>query len=370
MTYDGQTRIAIFVPSMGGGGVERVMADLANRFVTRGLEVDLVLAEATGPYIAMIAPEVRLVDLGAKRVIASLPALMRYLRKEKPCAMLSAMDHVNVVAILARLLTQVNMRLVVSVRNTISISFSQAASRRVRLLPILMRLFYPLADSLVAISRGVADDLSHTIGLHRERIEVIYNPVDIHNLNEKAEAEINHGLINTAGPPFLLGAGRLSPQKDFATLIQAFAVLRRKRPVRLMILGEGDLREELEVLVRKLDIEDAVELPGFVDNPFVYMKHAAVFILSSRWEGFGNVLIEAMACGTPVISADCPSGPAEILENGKWGRLVPVGDVEALARAMELTLDDLNPPDVCMRAHDFKSEKAAGRYLRLLMPDR
>jgi glycosyltransferase involved in cell wall biosynthesis len=167
-------------------------------------------------------------------------------------------------------------------------------------------------------------------------------------------------------PPVILAVGRLTLQKDFPTLIRAFARLRARRSARLVILGEGELRDELEALVAELGLTADVALPGFVDNPFSWMRGSALFVLSSAWEGFGNVLVEAMACGTPVVSTDCPSGPAEILENGKWGRLAAVGDAEALARAIAEALDDPNPPDVRARAAFFSVERSVDAYLAIL----
>jgi glycosyltransferase involved in cell wall biosynthesis len=165
----------------------------------------------------------------------------------------------------------------------------------------------------------------------------------------------------------VLGVGRLTAQKDFPSLIRAFAKVRAQKPCRLVILGEGELRGELEALVASLDLSADVALPGFTDNPFAWMRQSSLFVLSSAWEGFGNVLVEAMACGTPVVSTNCPSGPAEILENGRWGRLVPVGDVDALADAMLATLAETTHADVATRAQDFGVEQAVAGYLGLLL---
>jgi len=218
----------------------------------------------------------------------------------------------------------------------------------------------------VAVSRGVADDLARLTGLPREKIQVIYNPVVTPELFVKAEEPLGHPWFAAGEPPVILGVGRLHEAKDFQTLIRAFALVRKKRVARLVILGEGEERPKLEALVRELGLEEEVALPGFVDNPFKYMKRAGVFVLSSQWEGFGNVLVEAMACGTPVVSTACPSGPEEILENGRWGRLVSVGDVDALAEAIILTLDDKNHPDVARRALDFGVQRAIDEYIRVL----
>ena len=182
----------------------------------------------------------------------------------------------------------------------------------------------------------------------------------------KSEEALDHPWFLPGEPPVILGVGRLTQAKDFPTLIRAFALVRKKHPARLMILGEGEERSKLETLVQELGLEKEVSLPGFVDNPYKYMKRAAVFVLSSKWEGFGNVLVEAMALGTPVVSTNCPSGPAEILENGRWGRLVPVGDVYALAEAIIETLDEEHHPDVANRAKDFAVELAVEKYINVL----
>jgi glycosyltransferase involved in cell wall biosynthesis len=335
MGREKKKHIALFLPSLHGGGAEKVMVNLALGFVEQGLKVDLVLAKAEGPYLSRVPEEVRVVDLEARRVLYSLPGLVRYLRRERPQAMLSALNHANIVAIWAKLLARVQTRLVVSERTTLSRSIENASSVRVKLLPFLIKTFYPYADAVVAVSRGVAEDLVTTTKLPMEKIKVIYNPVITPELFAKAEEPLDHPWFRPGEPPVVLGVGRLTQAKDFPTLIRAFALVRKERPARLMILGEGEERPKLEALVRELGLEEDVALPGFVENPYKYMKRAAVFVLSSRWEGLPAVLIEAMALGTPVVATNCPSGPAEILEGGKWGRLVAVGDVNALAKAVE-----------------------------------
>lgn len=343
-----------------------MMVTLANGFAERGHKVDLVLAKAEGPYLADVNNQVRVVDLGAGRVIRSLPRLVRYLRRERPSALLSALNHANVVAVAAHRLAGSEARLVVSERNTASVSRKNAESLRGRWMHHLMRWAYPRAVAVVAVSDGVGDDLAATIGLARDRIHTIYNPVVDERLLARSREPVSHPWFGPDTPPVILGVGRLTPQKDFATLIRAVARVRQGRDVRLMILGEGELRGELEGLLRSLGLEHDAALSGFVDNPFAYMRQAAVFVLSSRWEGLPGVLIQAMACRTPVVSTDCPSGPAEILENGRWGRLVPVGDAESLAEAIAATLDAKNHPNVARRAQDFGVERAVDGYLRVL----
>jgi glycosyltransferase involved in cell wall biosynthesis len=364
-------QIAIFAPSLSGGGAERVMVNLAGAFTKRGLKVDLVLAKAQGPCLAAVPPEVRLVDLRASSILASVPQLVRYLRQEQPTALLSALDHANVIALWARRLAGVPDRVVVSVHSTLSIAAQHAPRIRGQLMPFFARRFYPWADIVVAVSKGVAEDLAECTGLPRERIQVIYNPVVTSEINSLAESPLDHPWFVPGEPPLVLGAGRLSAEKDFPTLIRAFARARQQRGARLVILGEGEERPDLEALIRELGLGADVALPGFVDNPYAYMARAAVLVLSSRWEGFGNVLAEAMACGTPVVSTDCPSGPAEILEGGRWGPLVPMGDVAALTEAILAQLDSTAPAgmveSVTARFHE---DRIVEQYLDVLMQER
>jgi glycosyltransferase involved in cell wall biosynthesis len=345
------------------------MVTLANGFAERGYGVDLVLAKAEGPYLGEVAKEVRIVDLRASRVITSLPGLVRYLRRERPAALLSAMGHANVVAVTARGLARTPTRVVVSERSNFSISRVNATLRRARAMGIFMRWAYPRADGVVAVSGGVADDLAESIRIPRSAIGTVYNPVVTEDLSKRSLEVPDHPWLAAGEPPVVLGVGRLTAPKDFQGLIKAFAQVRQTRDARLLILGEGELRPDLEALVRQLGLGDSVALPGFSDNPFASMRRAALFVLSSAWEGLPNVLIQAMACGTPVVSTDCRSGPSEILENGKWGRLVPVGDVAALAEAIAATLDETEHPDVEARAAEFNVQKAVDGYLRVLLPD-
>lgn len=332
-------KVALFLPSLRGGGAERVMVNLARGFAEQGLKVDLVLARAEGPYLTQVSPEVRVVDLHAPRVLASLPGLVRYLRRERPVALLSALDHANIVALWARKLAAVPCRLVVSVHSTLSRAADNAPTARGRFMPYLIHRFYPRADAIVAVSRGVAEDLAKRARLPLERIQVIYNPVVTSELLDKAKEPLDHPWFEPGQPPIILSAGRLTAAKDYPTLIRAFAGVRRQRPARLMILGEGEERPKLESLVRELGLEDCVSLPGFVDNPYAYMARAAVFVLSSAWEGLPTVLIEAIAVGTPVVATDCPSGPREISSLTGGFSLVPSGEPLALGRAITKVMD-------------------------------
>jgi glycosyltransferase involved in cell wall biosynthesis len=360
--------LALFVPSLRGGGAERVMLSLAEGFANRGFSVDLVLAKAEGSYLKDVSNKVRVVDLNAGRVIKSLLGLVRYLGSEKSDAMLSAMGHANIVAVWARSLAMVSTRVVVSEHRNLTLSVQNSPSKRTYFMPWLMRIFYPWADAVVAVSNGAADDLAQVIKLPRERITTIYNPVVTPELLRKAKESVDHPWFRPEAPPIILGVGRLTKAKDFPTLIRAFALVRKERTARLMILGEGEERHDLEGLSKKLGVDADVDMPGFVDNPYKYMSHAAAFVLSSRWEGLPTVLIEAMACGCPVASIDCPSGPAEILENGKYGKLVAVGDVAVLAGAVLTILDAPEYPNAARRPQAFGMGKAVREYLKVLLP--
>jgi len=359
-------RVAIFLPSLRGGGAERVMLCLARGFAERGCEVDIVLAKREGSYLSEVPKNVNVVDLKAGRVLASLPALVRYLRRAKPAVLLSAMDHANVVALWAQRISRIGARVVVSVHTTFSLGVKHSNGRG-RLIPYIARRCYSWADGVVAVSRGVADNLSNTIGLPRESIHVIHNPVVVPELSELAREQVDHPWFRTGKRPVVLSVGRLTAAKDYPTLLRAFSQMIKERPMRLVILGEGEERAELEAMVRNLGLEDVVSLPGFVKNPYAYMSKAAVLVLSSAWEGFGNVLVEAMAVGTPVVASDCPNGPAEILEDGKYGRLTPVGNSEALARGIIATLDGpLSPEVLQQRAREFSYDDIVDQYIEIL----
>lgn len=363
----GVRRVALFTTSLAGGGAERVMLRLAQGLTERGLDVDLVLSRASGPCMDEVPSSVRLVDLHAPRIVASLPALIGYLRRERPSVMLSALNAANVVALLARRLARVPIRVVVAEHSTPSRAATGSSDLRKRIMPLLMRWTYPWADAVVAVSNGVAQDLLRVVPLHRSSLHVIYNPVVTPELFTKAEETVDHPWFAPEQPPVILAVGRLTPAKDFPTLIRAFAVVRKTRQARLMILGEGEERSRLERLVGKLGLDNDVALPGYVSNPYKFMSRAAVFVLSSRWEGLPTVLIEALALGTPVVSTNCPSGPVEILENGRWGRLVPVGNPEKLAEAI---LQVLQNPRRASRdvpaVRRFEQVFATEQYLRVL----
>lgn len=343
------------------------MLNLAHGFADAGCAVDLVLAQARGPYLGSVRDTIRLVDLKASRVLTSLPRLVRYLRCEQPEVLISVLDYANIVALWARRLAGIPRRVLVNEQNTISRSAPNSARWRQRMVPHLVKRFYPWADHIVGNSQGVADDLSQVTGLPRRQIKILYNPVITPELRAKARASLHHPWFEAGQPPVVLSAGRLMKQKDFPTLIRAFAQVRRAQSARLMILGEGPERAALAAMVNELGLTHDVVMPGFVDNPYAYMSRASLYVLSSRWEGLPTVLVEALYCGPPVIATDCPSGPREILADGRHGVLVPVGEVTALARAMEASLAGNTPYPGEQSWHPYCLETIVDQYIGLLL---
>jgi glycosyltransferase involved in cell wall biosynthesis len=364
---NGHRRLAIFTADMSGGGAERAMMKLAGGIAHRGYDVDLVLGSAHGHHLDELSDRVRVVDLGAERVVTCLPALVRYLRRDRPAVMLTSLNHVNIVGLWARRLAGVETRVVVNEQNTLSREAPNSPRRRHRLVPRLARRFYPWADDIVAVSEGAADDLVRAIGIGEQRVTVVPNPIVTPELRSMAAEPVDDPWFADDGGPVALAVGRFTQQKDFPTLLRAVAAARARLPVRLLILGDGPERARLEALVSELGLQDAVRLPGWVVNPYPYMARADAFVLSSRWEGLPSVLIEALFCGAPVVATDCPSGPMEILEGGRHGLLVPVGDVGALADGIVRAATGGVPRPSNESWQRYEQEAVVDRYLHVLV---
>jgi glycosyltransferase involved in cell wall biosynthesis len=361
------TDIAFFLVNLNGGGAEKVMLSLAGGFAEKGLKVDLVVAILEGEYLSLVSPKVRLINLKSSRLISSLPSLVNYLRKNRPKTLISALEDPNTIAIIAKRLAGVSTSVILTVHNHLSRASQRSKNLKGKFTPLFVRLFYPWAGGIVAVSQGVADDAAQLSKLPSEQIKVIYNPIFTDELIPKFHEPVEHPWFAENQPPVVLGVGRLTPQKDFPTLIRAFALVQKHFSARLMILGQGDELAMLQALVQELGLEKNVCFPGFVANPYAYMAQASLVVLSSIFEGFGNVLVEAMLAGTPVVSTNCESGPAEILDNGKYGHLVAVGDVQGLAKAMINTLE--NPLDselLRQRGQEFSLESALASYQKFL----
>jgi glycosyltransferase involved in cell wall biosynthesis len=359
--------ISFFLPSLNGGGAERITLVLAEGMLNAGHSVDLVLMQPTGEFMKNIPTKVRLIDLKCPRLWTSTPSLMRYLRNEHPDVLIAAMPLANGIAVWARLLTQSATKIILTEHNSISLVFGDIDIPRYRILQLLIAPMYPLADAIIAVSKGVSNRLKSLPRVLAGKVHMVYNPAYTPLIDALASEPLNDTWMNEKDIPVILSVGRLVKQKDYPTLIHAIDLIRISRPVRLIILGEDQDRHLLESLISKLNLSDIIRLPGFVSNPWAWMSRASVFVLSSLHEGLPTVLIEAMACGTPVVSTDCPSGPAEILEDGKYGILVPVGDSEALADAILQTLDNPISANILKsRAKYFSESNSINGYLEVI----
>jgi len=354
--------IAIFANSLRLGGAERVALNLANGFSDSGHDVSLVLVSEQGELLAEVEDSVSVVDLGADRVLRSFIPLRRFFSTHNPDAVISIGAHVNLISVFARLTTTASPTLLLTEH---SIMKRMADERKSSVMKLLARVFYPFSDCVVAVSQGVLDELRSRVGYQGEA-EVVYNPIVSEGLLRDAEEPLEHPWFDSE-TPVVLGAGRLAPEKDFSTLIRAFDKLRENRDARLVITGAGPEKDNLERLVESRGLEEFVEFAGFVDNVYKYMANADVFVLSSLNEGFGMVVAEALACGTPVVSTNCPSGPAEILSDGEYGSLVPIGDPERMATAIDEMLINPTPVEVTReRAEDFSVESVISKYERVI----
>jgi len=360
-------RLAVFAATSGHSGVDRNLKNLIPAIVERGVQVDLLHVENHGPWLRQPHPGVEIIKLGSAHVNTSFLPLFRYLRCVRPDAILCDKDKVNRLALWVRRLAGVPTRVGVRLGITVSRNLANRSPLQRYIQLNSMRLFYRWADAIIVPSRGVATDLASITRLPAERIQVLPNPVVTPQLEKLSRQEVTHPWLQNHITPVILGIGELSARKDFATLLRGFALLRKQFRCRLIILGKGRQRETLEALARQLQVDNDVDLPGFVDNPYPWMKQSDLFVLSSRLEGFGNVLAEALATGTPVVSTDCPNGPAEILGNGRYGPLVPVGDHTALAEAMQEVLTYPPAPALLETAvQPYRSEISAARYLQAL----
>ncbi|MBS1201879.1 MAG: glycosyl transferase [Chromatiaceae bacterium] len=365
-------RIACFFSTSGHSGVDRAAKHLIPALARRGYPVDLLKVRRHGPNLdpakGEMPPGVRIIDLGSRHTYACLPAIVGYLRRERPVVLLSDKDRVNRTALLARTLARmgsdVPTRLVFSSGTTISIDLATRGPVERWIQRNSMGRLYPLADQVIVTSAGVADDMAAYTGLPRRLIRVVPSPVVPESLFSAELPRPDHPWFGDPAAPLILSAGELCGRKGFDTLLRAFARVRARRPCRLMILGKGSGRDALLALAADLGVASDFALPGFVPEPYAYMAHADLFAFTSRWEGLGFVLIEALAVGTPVVSTDCPSGPREILDHGRYGPLVPVDDATAMADAMMATLKTHHPAGHLREAaRPYGIEAATDAYL-------
>ena len=406
-TAPGKLHIGFALPSLAGGGAERVTLLLAKSLLADGHRVDLILARLRGDYRAEIPPGLRLYyarlwrpdaallrhcqrqglelnpitvnPAGAAAAWLSLrrrhpglrigrkPAIIawviaQYLRRARPRLLVAAPDYANLPALYAAQLDGGKMPVIVAEHNNIAMGYTGNWRREAQAL-------YPRAAAVVAVSQGVAGEAAQLLNVDPRRIHTIHNPIPSGRIWQMAQDEVTHPWFQDGQPPVILSIGRPSPQKDHATLVAAFGLARRRLPARLALMGRfsASYQSQLMAQARECGAAADLEFLDFDENPFRYMRRAGLFAISSRWEGLCLTLIEAMACGAPVASTDAPYGPAEILESGKWGRLTPVGDAPALAQAMVATLQGDRPPAAALRqrAAWFSERRAAAAYRQL-----
>lgn len=362
-------RIAMILPELGGGGAERVFLLLARSLATTGIDVDLLLLKKRGEYLSLLSKDIRIIPLtnnarqgiGPFELTGALIRLIIYLKKNNIDALLSTLSRTNLFAVCAWKLSGSRCRMILREANTLHNIHNKG-------LRLLMSWIYPWANHIIAISKGVAADMQ-SLGIKKKNISVIYNPVDIAAVQKLSQEPSGHPWLSDKSVPVITAVGRLVPQKDFDTLITAFSKALKQRDLYLLILGSGPLRAPLQKKINALDLSGAVDLVGFQDNPFAYIKASDLLVMSSRWEGFGMVLIEALACGVNIVSTDCHSGPSEILENGRYGTLVPVGDSDRLAKAILATLDKPLAKSILLhRAAFFAKEKIVQQYTQVIWP--
>lgn len=354
-------RIALVLPSLAGGGAERVVLSLAKTFLTYRYRVDIVVMKAEGELLALLPGEARLVELGCERFRSVPVAFARYLRRARPDAVIANMWPLTTMCVISHRLARSNSRIAVVEHIAFAGVPRYQGWKNRALLRSTLVLSCRLAHVRIAVSGGAADDLARLAGVRRDRIEVIYNPVEI---SAGSNGDDFEDIWEGAQAKRVLSVGRLMGQKNQSLLLEAFSRVIRKIDARLVILGEGPLRGTLERKVAELELERAVKLPGFMTNPAPAYTSADLFVLCSDYEGFGNVIVEALACGVPVVSTDCPSGPREILRDGEFGALVPCGDPDALADAiLQALASDHDTGKLKARALDFTPAKAADAYV-------
>ena len=361
-------KLAILVSFSGQGGVERMVTNLCRAFVATPIDLDVLLIKAQGPYVDRLPNNANIIRLRAKHSLTSVWEVSRYLRTERPTALLAIKHRAILAALRARRLAGTTTPISGRLGTTVSAALASKSRRRQQSWYRAMRRHYPQLETLVAVSQGVADDVMAITDMKPPQIAVVRNPTITPELLQAAEHPVEHPWLQTGSDiPVILGVGRLTEQKDFPTLLSAFALVRAQRQARLIILGDGRLRSDLLAQAETLGVAEDVALPGFQDNPWAWMKRASVFALSSRWEGSPNTLTEAMGLGVPVVSTDCPSGPKELLDSGRVAPLVAMGDTEALADALLSTLAHRpDGTDLVEAVSAYHQTSSAAGYLEVL----
>jgi len=371
MMSEQKVNVAFFLPTLEVGGTERNVVNLVNNIDTEHYTVSLVLGNIHGDFVNQVRQDIVIVNLKASYSVGLFFALVQYFKIQKPDVFVSAFPRINIITIAAKIFSGVNTKIIITEHSVFSFlpviakTFWRGMFARF-FMPLLARLLYPKADSIVCVSVGIAEDLKKVINTNGN-MKVIYNPIIVDKIYQLADETVNNVWFSNPEVSVIIAVGRLVPIKDYPTLLKAFKQVLKNQPARLVILGSGPEKEKLEWLSSQMGLSESIAFMGFQKNPYKYIKKASVFVLSSLQEGFGNVIIEAMACGAPVVSTDCPVGPGEIIENMKNGILVPVGDEKSMADAI---LKVLNDPVLAEkfstagreRAKFFSVAKSVGEY--------
>ena len=368
--------VAIYLHDLSGGGVERQSLIIAEEFRRHGADVTLVVHRLRGELLNQVPAGLRIVDLNSSRTLMDIPGLIRFLHVEKPDILLSNVDLNNVAALLAKVIGFSSTKLVICQHNPISPHFAACENWLYRYVGLAYRVLSPVISGAVAVSEGVGRELEAIGGLPKDRILTINNPVVGPDFPARSAEIVEHPWFGQVHRPLFVTAGRLVVQKDHETMIRALAIHRQNFDSRLIVLGCGPLQGFLGQLAEQLGIAGVVDFSGFRANALPYIRQADAFLLSSRCEGFGNVIVEALGCGTPVISSGCEHGPAEILDEGRFGLLVEPRSPPALAAAMDQvgTLRQRFPVEMLrQRAGEYSYAACASRYMalfRALAPNR
>ena len=361
--------ISILLPDLRGGGAERVNLDLAHEFARQGYRVVFVLMRAEGEFLPEARAAFDVVDLKAPRARNVPTALARYLRTDRPDALIASLWPLTFAAVVAQKLARSGTKVMVVEHSTLSAQYRGQGHLHHAGLRLSLALETRLADVAAAVSSGAAADVAHLAFRRADRVRVLNNPIPLRAAPSLAAQSAANAFWSAADSARILSVGSFKEVKNNPLMLRAYARVRRERPAQLMMLGQGDGEAALRALARDLGIADDVIFAGFHPDPTPFYQSADVFVLSSDYEGFGNVIVEALANGLPVVSTECPSGPAEILKDGEFGTLVPVRDEVALAHAIGHSLDTPSDPEkLCRRAAEFAPEIAARRYLDLLFP--
>jgi glycosyltransferase involved in cell wall biosynthesis len=359
-------RLLCLISKLTGGGAERMMIYLLRGLDRDRFDITLGLGRAEGPFLPMVPGDVRVLDFDVDRDAHAVDDLARLFRRGEHDLSFS-MIAMNLAAVVAREMSGSRIPLILGARNHYSRAFP-AEAQNAELKMLAVRLLYPRAERIIGVAQGVCDDLIANFGVPPERVRAILNPIDLERVRRAAQEPPPHPWLQPgADRPTLVTVGKLQVAKGHHDLLAAFARVRAELPARLLILGQGPLEAELRATIARHQLQDDVALVGFQSNPYAFMGHSPIFVLSSLWEGFPNVLTEAMACGAAVISTDCPSGPSEIIEDGRSGLLVPVGDAGALSDAMlRLLRDESLRRAIAARGHReverFSVEKIIAQY--------